>query len=106
MEEKRALEAREEAKCAAEAEREAKKREQILRLAEEELRLKREEARLSARESAILPVEEVDPAARLKCQWPPCANTPTPSSKYCSRTCNNKNAHAREKARKEAGKKL
>ena len=101
--EARAASDRAEAKAAAEAERAAK---QELRLAEEELRLKREAARLASREAASPSVVELDPAARLKCQWPTCANAPTPSSKYCSRTCNNKNAHAKEKARKAAAKEL
>ena len=39
-------------------------------------------------------------AAEAKCAWPPCPNDHTPTSKYCSRTCNDRNAHARAKARK------
>jgi len=38
--------------------------------------------------------------AQKKCAWAPCPNDHTPTSKYCSRTCSDRNAHAREKARK------
>lgn len=38
--------------------------------------------------------------AAAKCAWPPCPNDHTMSSKYCSRTCNDRNAHHRAKQRK------
>jgi hypothetical protein len=37
-----------------------------------------------------------------KCAWPPCPNDHTMTSKYCSRTCTVKNAHARDKARRQS----
>jgi hypothetical protein len=44
--------------------------------------------------------EEEARKAQLKCAWPECPNDHTASSKYCSRTCSDKNAHSRAKARK------
>lgn len=38
--------------------------------------------------------------AAAKCAWPPCPNDHTMTSKYCSRLCKDRNAHAREKQRK------
>ena len=56
----------------------------------------RREARRKAAEAEIM--------SKAKCAWPPCQNDHTMTSRYCSRTCSNKNAHAREKAKKEASK--
>lgn len=42
--------------------------------------------------------------AAAKCAWPPCPNDHTMTSKYCSRVCKDRNAHANEKARKKAAK--
>ena len=44
-------------------------------------------------------VEEVGSVSLPMCAWTGCANHATPTSKYCSRTCNNHNAHARAYAR-------
>lgn len=38
-----------------------------------------------------------------KCAWAECDNEPKANSKYCSRICSNKNAHAREMERKRNG---
>ena len=62
---------------------------------------KQEAARKKA---AYLAAMEADIYARAKCRWPPCPNDHTTTSLYCSRTCSNKNAHAREKAKQQAAK--
>ena len=36
------------------------------------------------------------------CAWKPCKNAARPNSKYCSRTCSNKNARWRHKQRKRS----
>jgi hypothetical protein len=46
--------------------------------------------------------EEAAALESVKCAWRTCKNPHTPTSKYCSRTCSNKNAHAREAAREKA----
>ena len=48
--------------------------------------------------------EEQKIMAAAKCAWPPCLNDHTMTSKYCSRVCKDRNAHANEKARKKAQK--
>ncbi len=47
---------------------------------------------------------EVKILAAAKCAWPPCPNDHTMTSKYCSRLCKDRNAHAREKERKLAAR--
>lgn len=78
---------------------------------ETERRAAEEAAREAARVEAKRAAEEARRARTLeeimqnaKCAWPPCPNDHTMSSKYCSRTCSDKNAHARAKAKKEAAK--
>ena len=39
-------------------------------------------------------------ALQDKCAWADCSSTRSSKSKYCSRACSNKNAHARERERK------
>jgi dTMP kinase len=58
------------------------------------------EQKKAARRAAL----EAEILRNAKCAWPPCENDHTMTSRYCSRTCSNKNAHAREKAKKEAAK--
>ena len=48
--------------------------------------------------------EEDKIMAAAKCAWPPCKNDHTMTSKYCSRLCKDRNAHANEKARKKAAR--
>jgi hypothetical protein len=64
--------------------------------AEEEARLREEAARAEAEALRLL---EEKLRAEL-CAWPSCPNARAINSKYCSRTCNNKNAHARSKAQR------
>lgn len=66
--------------------------------AEEEARLREEAARAEA-EALRLRLLEEKLRAEL-CAWPSCPNARAINSKYCSRTCNNKNAHARSKAQR------
>lgn len=40
------------------------------------------------------------PNGQIKCTWGPCASASRPNSKYCSRTCSNKNARFRHNLRK------
>jgi hypothetical protein len=47
---------------------------------------------------------EAEILAAAKCAWPPCPNDHTMTSRYCSRKCTVKNAHAREKQRREEAK--
>ena len=56
----------------------------------------------AAEEAARRLQEEQEAARNKKCAWSECTNEHTSSSKYCSRTCSDKNAHAREKQRKLA----
>lgn len=86
------------AKKAEEAEQRRQKKE-LERAAAEAA--KQEAARKKA---AYLAAMEADIYARAKCRWPPCPNDHTTTSLYCSRTCSNKNAHAREKAKQQAAK--
>lgn len=86
------------AKKAEEAEQRRQKKE-LERAAAEAA--KQEAARKKA---AYLAAMEADIYARAKCRWPPCPNDHTTTSLYCSRTCSNKNAHAREKAKQQAEK--
>lgn len=102
----------EEQRLAAIARREAADRETLQRAIEEEARQRRERAEAEAaaakkaeaerKHAAWLAAMEAEIYARAKCQWPPCPNDHTTTSKYCSRTCSNKNAHAKEKAKREA----
>lgn len=50
----------------------------------------------------IIVPEVVVPQAN-KCAWAECDNETKGKSKYCSRVCSNKNAHAREMERKRSG---
>lgn len=59
-------------------------------------------ARQAAEETARRLREEQEAALQKKCAWPECEKEHTPTSKYCSRTCSDKNAHARAKERKAA----
>lgn len=79
----------------------AREREERL-LAEERAHL----ARLEAAEAAEARRKEGEAKilAAAKCAWPPCQNDHTMTSKYCSRLCKDRNAHANEKARKRAAK--
>ena len=86
------------AKKAEEAEQRRQKKE-LERVAAEAA--KQEAARKKA---AYLEAMEADIYARAKCRWAPCPNDHTTTSLYCSRTCSNKNAHAREKAKQQAAK--
>ena len=61
-------------------------------------------AEVARKKAAYLAAMEADIYARAKCRWPPCQNDHTTTSLYCSRTCSNKNAHAREKAKQRAVK--
>jgi hypothetical protein len=71
--------------------------------AAERLALKKAAMEASRKEARRKAVEE-EILRNAKCAWPPCENDHTMTSRYCSRTCSNKNAHAREKAKKEAAK--
>ena len=100
-----ALVAAHQATVQAEQEREKQRvEEERRRIAEELAEQKRAETarRQAARRAAV----EAEILKNAKCAWPPCPNDHTMTSKYCSRTCNNKNAHAKEKAKKEAAKAL
>ena len=61
-------------------------------------------AEAARKKAAYLAAMEADIYARAKCRWPSCPNDHTTTSLYCSRTCSNKNAHAREKAKQLAAK--
>ena len=61
-------------------------------------------AEAARKKAAYLAAMEADIYARAKCRWAPCPNDHTTTSLYCSRTCSNKNAHAREKAKQLAAK--
>jgi len=80
----------------AQAEAERKRKDEEARIEAERTSALKKAARRAALEREIL--------RNAKCAWPPCPNDHTMSSRYCSRTCSNKNAHAREKAKKEATK--
>ena len=54
----------------------------------------------SERRAAI----EAEILRKARCAWSECERDHTTTSVYCSRTCSNKNAHAREKAKKAAAK--
>lgn len=49
------------------------------------------------------PVPE-PPVVGKECAWHECSQPARPNSLYCSRVCNNRNAHARDKARKMAAR--
>ena len=73
--------------------------------AEEAARLNAQKAvRDAARKEARRKATEEEILRKAKCAWPPCPNDHTMTSRYCSRTCSNKNAHAREKAKNDAAK--
>ena len=61
-------------------------------------------AEAARKKAAYLAAMEADIYARAKCRWASCPNDHTTTSLYCSRTCSNKNAHAREKAKQLASK--
>ena len=61
-------------------------------------------AEAARKKAAYLAAMEADIYARAKCRWASCPNDHTTTSLYCSRTCSNKNAHAREKAKQLAAK--
>ena len=86
------------AKKAEEAEKRRQKKE-LERVAAEAAK-----AEVARKKAAYLAAMEADIYARAKCRWPPCPNDHTTTSLYCSRTCSNKNAHAREKAKQLAAK--
>jgi hypothetical protein len=60
------------------------------------------EAKKVAEDTARKAREAKAAVLQKKCAWPPCWNDHTSSSKYCSRTCSDKYAHARDKERKMA----
>ena len=99
------------AKKAEEAEKRRQKKEKA-RVAEEAAKAAAEAAAEAAQQeaarkkAAYLAAMEADIYARAKCRWAPCPNDHTTTSLYCSRTCSNKNAHAREKAKQLAAKAL
>ena len=86
------------AKKEAEAEQRRQKKE-LARVAAEAAK-----AEVARKKAAYLAAMEADLYARAKCRWPPCQNDHTTTSLYCSRTCSNKNAHARERAKQLAAK--
>ena len=86
------------AKKEAEAEQRRQKKE-LARVAAEAAK-----AEVARKKASYLAAMEADIYARAKCRWPPCQNDHTTTSLYCSRTCSNKNAHAREKAKQLAAK--
>ena len=86
------------AKKEAEAEQRRQKKE-LARVAAEAAK-----AEVARKKAAYLAAMEADIYARAKCRWPPCPNDHTTTSLYCSRTCSNKNAHARERAKQLAAK--
>ena len=86
------------AKKEAEAEQRRQKKE-LARVAAEAAK-----AEVARKKAAYLAAMEADIYARAKCRWPPCQNDHTTTSLYCSRTCSNKNAHARERAKQLAAK--
>jgi hypothetical protein len=51
----------------------------------------------------VIIVPELAVPRANKCAWVECDNEPEGKSKYCSRVCSNKNAHAREMSRKRSG---
>jgi hypothetical protein len=80
----------------AQAEAERKRKDEEARIEAERTSALKKAARRAALEREIL--------RNAKCAWPPCPNDHTTTSLYCSRTCSNKNAHAREKAKQLAAK--
>lgn len=83
-------------------------REQEEALAQEEARQRRQAAIKALREARLTPPPAPAPPAPApvlsakKCAWHECSNPAQLNSIYCSRTCNNRNAHARYKARRAA----
>ena len=63
---------------------------------------RREEKRLQWEEKVSRVAQEGD--TEQVCAWKPCTNPVRPHSKYCSRTCSNKNARWRHKQRKRANR--
>jgi len=61
-----------------------------------EKKAKAEAKKKAARAAAV----QAEILAAAKCAWPSCPNDHTMTSKYCSRVCSNKNAHARAKSKK------
>lgn len=60
------------------------------------------ERQKKARAALPPPAPPPETAPELKCAFESCLNARTSTSKYCSRTCNDRNAHARAKAKKTA----
>jgi len=65
-------------------------------------RIKLQELQKAAEELEAAKAAAAALEAQKKCAWAGCPNDHTTNSKYCSRTCSDRNAHAREKARKAA----
>ena len=82
--------------------KEAEKRRQKKEL--ERVAAEAAKAEAARKKAAYLAAMEADIYARAKCRWASCPNDHTTTSLYCSRTCSNKNAHAREKAKQLAAK--
>jgi hypothetical protein len=85
------------------AEREQKRLEEDRRWLreKEEQELAEKKAKEAERKKALRAAAmEKEILAAAKCAWPPCPNDHTMTSKYCSRVCSNKNAHARAKSKK------
>jgi hypothetical protein len=75
--------------------------------AQEEARAQRQAAIKALREARLTqppapPTPLAPVPAPKKCAWHECSNPAQLKSIYCSRTCNNRNAHARCKARRAA----
>ena len=74
--------------------------------AQEEARAQRQAAIKALREARLsqppAPPATAPVPAPKKCAWHECGNPAQQNSIYCSRVCNNRNAHARYKARRAA----
>jgi len=55
--------------------------------------------RLLEEEARRLELIKEEPPPPPKCAWPPCPNPVRVNSKYCGRTCSDRNAHSRAKER-------
>jgi len=84
------------------AEAAARQAEEVHRQRLEEARRAAEAAKKLAAEAAAQAALQVVTAAAREglCAWSECSNLTRKGSLYCSRQCSNKNAHARERARK------
>ena len=63
-------------------------------------------AKRQVRSAVIRSVSPEEAAPQKRCAWKTCSEPARPRSKYCSRTCSNRNARARysTKEKKEKGK--